>query len=100
MLLDQSGGDGSDGGRRLSATVHADGDSAEIELMVYSPDDDIEGNVEDQLAFVSDQVEPDDSHQLSTRILRHYASSVHHRKYHGIDVVTCRVDKHGLDPVT
>ena len=99
MLLDQGGGDGSDGGRRLSATVHADGDSAEIELMVYSPDDDIEGNVEDQLAFVSDQVTPDDSHQLSTRILRHYASSVHHRKYHGIDVVTCRVDKHGAEPM-
>ena len=54
-LLDQSGESGSDQERRLSASVHADGDAAEIELIVYSRED-IEGNIEDQLALVSDQV--------------------------------------------
>ena len=91
-LLDQSAESGSDDGRRLTAAVHADGDAAEIELIVYSQED-IEGNIEDQLAFVGDQVAPDDPLQFSTRLLRHYASSVHHRKYYGVDIVTCRVEK-------
>ena len=91
-LLDQSGENRSDKGRRLSASVHADGDAAEIELIVYSQQD-FEGNIEDQLGLVSDQGALDDPHQLSTRLLRHYASSVHHRKYYGADIVTCRVEK-------
>ena len=92
-LLDQSGGDSPDQARRLSASVHADGDAAEIELIVYSQDD-IKGNIQDQLALVSDQASLDDAHQLSTMLLRHYASSVHHRKYYGVDIVTCRVEEH------
>ena len=92
-LLDQTGENDSDQARRLSASVHPDGDAAEIELIVYSHED-IEGNIEDQLALVGDQVSPDDAHQLSTMLLRHYASSVHHRKYYGVDIVTCRVEKH------
>ena len=98
-LLDQSGENGSDQGRRLSASVHADGDAAEIELIVYSQED-FEGNIEDQLGLVSDQVSLDDPHQLSTSLLRHYASSVHHRKYYGTDIVTCRVEKHVSAPTT
>ena len=98
-LLDQSGENGSDQERRLSASVHADGDAAEIELIVYSRED-IEGNIEDQLALVSDQVSADDAHQLSTRLLRHFATSVHHRKYYGVDIVTCRVGKHILESAT
>ena len=98
-LLDQSGEGQSDQVRRLSASVHADGDAAEIELIVYSQED-FEGNIEDQLGLVSDQGPLDDPHQLSTRLLRHYASSVHHRKYYGADIVTCRVEKHVLGPAS
>ena len=94
-LLDQSSEGDSEQGRRLSASVHADGDAAEIELIVYSRED-FEGNIEDQLSLVSDQGALDDPPQLSTRLLRHYASSVHHRKYYGADIVTCRVEKHVL----
>lgn len=92
-LVDQSGGNSPDQARRLSASVHADGDAAEIELIVYSQDD-IKGNIQDQLALVSDQASLDDAHQLSTMLLRHYASSVHHRKYYGVDIVTCRVEEY------
>ena len=92
-LLDQSGENSPDQARRLSASVHADGDAAEIELIVYSQDD-IKGNIQDQLALVSDQASLDDAHQLSTMLLRHYASSVHHRKYYGVDIVTCRVEEY------
>ncbi|MDE2768555.1 MAG: hypothetical protein OXI70_10760, partial [Chloroflexota bacterium] len=63
-------------------------------------DNRVEGNIEDQLAIVGDQVSPDDAHQLSTMLLRHYASSVHHRKYYGVDIVTCRVERHASGQVT
>ena len=29
--------------------------------------------------------------EISLRLLRHYASSVHHQKFHGLDVVTVQV---------
>lgn len=91
-LLEQGGDGEADHGRRLVASVHADGDAAEVELVVYSRED-IDGNIEDQLALVSDHAGFDDAQQLSTRLLRHFASSVHHRKYHGVDVITCRVEQ-------
>ena len=98
-LLDRGGESDPDERRRLSASVHPDGDAAEIELIVYSHED-IQGNIQDRIALVGDQVSGDDAHQLSTRLLRHYASSVHHRKYYGVDIVTCRVDKHVVDSTT
>lgn len=91
-LLEQGGDAEADHRRRLVASVHADGDAAEVELVVYSRED-IDGNIEDQLALVSDHAGFDDAEQLSTRLLRHFASSVHHRKYHGVDVITCRVEQ-------
>ena len=91
-LLEQGGDAEADHQRRLVASVHADGDAAEVELVVYSRED-IDGNIEDQLALVSDHAGIDDAEQLSTRLLRHFASSVHHRKYHGVDVITCRVEQ-------
>ena len=91
-LLEQGGDGEANLGRRLVASVHADGDAAEVELVVYSRED-IRGNIEDQLALVSDHATVDDAQQLSTRLLRHFASSVHHRKYHGVDVITCRVEQ-------
>ena len=78
--------------RRLTATVRRDQGSAEVEFVVVS-DDAGEGNLEDRLAFLTDDFElEDDERQISVRVLRHYASSVKHRKYHGIDVISCRVE--------
>lgn len=94
-LLDQRDEHESAHPRRLTAAVHADGDTAEVELIVYSGED-IEENIEDQISLIGDQIAPDDSQQLSTRILRHFASAVHHRKYYGVDIVTCRVEKNVL----
>ena len=51
-----------------------------------------EENIEDRIAFMSDQAETPDVAEISFRLLRHYASSVQHRKYHGIDIVTVQVD--------
>ena len=91
-LLDQDDGAGSVQDRKLMATIHSDGQAAEIEMIVVSGPP-IPGNIEDRLAYLNDDLVLEDAEQLSMRLLRHYASSVHHRKYHGIDIITCRVDK-------
>ena len=50
-----------------------------------------EENIEDRLAYLSEQAEVPDESEISFRLLRHYATSVRHRKYHGIDIVTVQV---------
>ena len=52
-----------------------------------------EQNIEDRLTYLGDRAEtPEESEtEISFRLLRHYASSVRHKKYHGIDVVTVKV---------
>ena len=78
--------------RRLIATIRPDSGSAELEIVVAS-DDAIQGNIENRMAYLGPDQALDEEQQLSVRILRHYASSVHHRKYYGIDIISCRVDK-------
>ncbi len=78
--------------RRLVATIRPDSGSAELEIVVAS-DDAIQGNIENRMAYLGQDQALEDEQQLSVRILRHYASSVHHRKYYGLDIVSCRVDK-------
>ena len=78
--------------RRLIATIRPDSGSAELEIVVAS-DDAIQGNIENRMAYLGPDQAIDDEQQLSVRILRHYASSVHHRKYYGIDIISCRVDR-------
>ena len=51
-----------------------------------------EENIEDRLAYLSEQAEVPDESEISFRLLRHYATSVRHRKYHGIDIVTVQVN--------
>ena len=53
-------------------------------------------NLQDQVALLADQVEEGRLEQeLSLRLLRHLASSVHHQQYHGADIMTVRVDAPG-----
>ena len=51
-----------------------------------------EENIEDRIAFMSEQAETPEVGEISFRLLRHYASSVRHRKYHGIEIVAVRVE--------
>ena len=60
----------------------------EMEFLAVSPEE----NIEDRLAYLSEQAEEPDVGEVSFRLLRHYASSVRHRKYHGIDIVTVQVE--------
>ena len=91
-LLQEDEGSPAEQKRRLVATIRPDGGSAELEIMVAS-DDAIHGNIENRMAYLGQHEALEDEQQLSVRILRHYASSVHHRKYYGLDVISCRVDK-------
>ena len=53
-----------------------------------------EENLEDRLAYLSEEAEGGqgiEEGEISLRLLRHYAASVQHQKYHGLDVVTVHV---------
>ena len=49
-------------------------------------------NIEDKLAYMGETPEIQDGREISFRLLRHYASSVRHQKYYGVDIVTVRVE--------
>ena len=48
-------------------------------------------NLEDQLTYLEEPADVPDVREISFRLLRHYASSVRHQKYHGVDVVSVQV---------
>ena len=86
----------------LSSDVKDRIDSTQLIIVVRYRDDTVEmdllsvfeeQNIEDRLAYMSEEVEVHDDRELSFRLLRHHASSVHHRKYHGVDIVTVQVDR-------
>ena len=73
--------------RRLLVTATNDGPVMELEFVSAIGED----NLEDQMRLLGDHGEARDGHEISLRILQHYASSVRHQQYHGMDVVTVRV---------
>ena len=64
------------------------GETVELEFMAVFDEE----NLEDRLAHLSEQAQVLEEHEISFWLLRHYASSVRHRKYQGIDVVTVQVE--------
>lgn len=73
---------------RLMLSASAEGQAVELEFVAVSDEE----NLADRLAYLSEQSELPDEDEISFRLLRHYASSVRHQKYHGIDIVTIRVE--------
>ena len=86
-LLQAEGDDGADGAPRL-IIVARPGDAVELEFMAVFDEE----NLEDRLAHLSEQAEVPAEQEISFWLLRHYASSVRHRKYQGIDIVTVQVE--------
>ena len=76
------------GPRRLVVTARAAGGGAELEFLCAADGE----NLEDRLAYMGETPEIPDSREISFRLLRHYASSVRHQKYHGMDIVTVSVE--------
>ena len=88
VLLQEADVSGIDAQRRLTISASLDGRNAEMEFVTA-----LEGeNMEDQLAYLSELPPVPDEHEVSYRLLWHYASSVRHHKYHGIDVITVTVE--------
>ena len=88
--LSSDGGDGLDGdsGRRLIVTTRRSGGGAELEFVSASGGE----NLEDRLTYLGGTPDIADGREISFRLLRHYASSVRHQKYHDVDIVTVRVE--------
>ena len=84
----QSGGDHGDDRVPRLIIVARPGEAVELEFLAVFDEE----NIEDRLAHLSEQAEVPAEHEISFWLLRHYASSVRHRKYHGIDIVTVRVE--------
>lgn len=77
--------------QHLLLTVCKDGGSAALEVIASHG----KQNLEDCIQLISEQ--NDDvsvEREVSLRILRHYASSVHHQQYHDTDIISITVDSH------
>ncbi len=90
-ILRQTQDDSSqDATRQLVLGARVDRSSAEMEFVTV-----LEGeNMEDRLSYLSELPPVPDEHEVSFRLLWHYASDVRHQKYHGVDIVTVTVDGH------
>lgn len=75
--------------RKLVVTARPSADAIELEFLGVLQEE----NLEDQLAYVNAQARNPEESQASLRLLRHFASAVHHRKYHGLDIVTVEVGR-------
>ena len=86
-LLQLRGDDAEDRTPRLILFARLGREFAEMEFLVVSERE----NIEDHLTYLSERAETPEESELSFRLLRHYASSVRHRQYHGIEIVTVKV---------
>ncbi|MCY3880376.1 MAG: hypothetical protein OXF74_14515 [Rhodobacteraceae bacterium] len=86
-LLNQGGGTG-EKPRYLRLAVYREAMEAVLEFTVAAQDD----NIQDWLSLIAENPGPaTDDRQISLRLLHHVSSSVHHRQFHGTDIVTVRV---------
>ena len=82
-------GESDDGAtRQLRLTARTGRRSAELEFVAAAGS----LNIEDRLTMMGDRPEVPDESEISLRLLKHYASSVRHQKYHDVDIVTVEVE--------
>ena len=73
---------------RLIIDARPQGTMVELEFVATTRQE----NVEDQLAYLTDEAPIPTLDDLSLRLLRHHASAVRHQKFHGVDIVTVQVE--------
>ena len=84
-LIESGKGDEADTPRRLTVVVRPGNNLVELEFFAS-----LEGeNLQDRLAYM-DREDPQEN-EVSFRLLTHYAQSVRHQKYHGVDIVRVTV---------
>ena len=72
---------------RLMVTARPGAGVMELEFIAVFD----EQNLEQRLAHLDEETEGLEEGEVSLRLLRHYASSVQHQKYYGLDIVTVQV---------
>ncbi|MDE0607758.1 MAG: hypothetical protein OXH78_11465 [Acidimicrobiaceae bacterium] len=88
--LSSSAGDSSEDARRLVVVARRSGASVGLEFLAVLEEE----NLEDRLAHLNEEARSVgglEDGEISLRLLRHYASSVHHQKFYGLDIVTVQV---------
>ena len=88
VLLSQE--DADEGAERPRLVVVARPQDAMVELEFVATTR--HENIEDQLAFLTDEAALPTVEDLSLRLLRYRASTVRHQKFHGVDIVTVLVE--------
>ena len=72
---------------RLIIVARPEPTAIELEFMAVFDEE----NLADRLAYLSEEEPGLEEGEIPLRLLRHYASSVQHQKYHGLDIVTVKV---------
>jgi len=73
---------------RLVVVARPGTDRVELEFVATTRQD----NIEDQLAFLTDEPTVPTVDDLSFRLLRHHAAALRHQKFHGVDIVTVQIE--------
>lgn len=83
--------------RRLLLVARREGAGAVLELVVATG----EGNLKDRIELLGDEraVETPEEMEVSLRLLRHFATSVHHQQYHDTDIITLQVEVRQPKPI-
>ena len=87
-------GESSSGNPKLVVVARQSGETVEMEFLAVLDEE----NLEDRLAHLNEESHSAaglEEGEVSLRLLRHYASSVHHQKFHGLDIVTVQVAASG-----
>ena len=88
IMLQENKDDDAGMTRSSVVTARMEGRSAELEFVTA-----LEGeNMQDRMAYLSELPPVPDEREVSFRLLLHYASTMRHQKYHGVDVVTVNVE--------
>ena len=89
VLTERIASTGDEAHRRLRVTATARGSTVELEFASGPTEAE---NLEDRIALLSGpESELEIERDVSLRLLRHYATSVHHRQYHEAEIITAVV---------
>ena len=89
LLAPNDEAESTNGQRRLVLSARREGATAELEFVSGAAGE----NLEDRLSYLGESADINDETELSFRLPRHYASSVRHSKYYGVDIVTVHVER-------
>lgn len=73
---------------RVVLNLRPEPGSVELEFLALFSEE----NLEDRIDFLGEDAQLPEVSELSFRLLRHLATAVRHRRYHGLDVVTVNVE--------